>query len=54
MGAGVGLALFLVELDTDLGRTLEDVEELPKRQIEKSGNDGHGMQDGEKVIEVSA
>src|SRR5438094_9745913 len=54
MGPGAGVALFLVELDTDLGGTLEDVKKLSERQIQESGNHSHGVKDREKIVEVPA
>src|SRR4051812_9976409 len=47
------LAGVLVEADSELGGTLEDVEELPERKPEEGDDDRHGMEDGEERIRVA-
>ena len=42
----------LVELHAELRGTLENVKELPERQIEQRGNHGDGVQDREKAVEL--
>src|SRR5260221_2123811 len=44
---------FLVERHTDLGRALEDVEELAERQPEESENHRDRVQDREKIVGVA-
>src|SRR5262245_31452861 len=52
-----GLLAFLpdvpVELDRQLGRPLEDVEELAERQPQESENDRDGMGEGEELVAVA-
>src|SRR5947208_3067060 len=43
----------LVETDAELRRPLEDVEELPERQVEQREDDGDGVEEGQELITVS-
>jgi hypothetical protein len=44
----------LVQLHAELCRTLEDVEELPERQIEQRPDDGNRMEDGQEAVKRPA
>ena len=44
----------LVKLHPQLGRPLEDMKELAEWQIKQSGDDRHGVQNGQELIETAA
>src|ERR1039457_5679062 len=48
--SGVLFAFELVQLDCKLRRALKDVEELAERKIQKSGDDGYGVEYGEESV----
>src|ERR1043166_7969717 len=54
LSARPGIAGLLVKLHTDLSRPLENVKELPERQVQQSRDHGDRVQDGQKAVCLAA
>src|SRR5215831_9854077 len=52
--AGIGFSGTLIKLDSQLRRTLKDVEELPEGKIEQRCDHHYGVQDREETVKLSA
>src|SRR5512146_3091641 len=54
IGIVLPLTSDLIKLYAKLGWTLEDVKELPEREIHECRYDGNRVQDGDEAVEASA